>query len=228
MKTIELLKKLEGKPVFKVQDIERICNCKREYAKLILYRLRKRGLIKRVTRNVYTLKESIWVIASNITYPSYISFWSASYFYGYTEQIVNTIQLATYKKRGPILFENYLIKFIPIKYLFGFRKLRTENGSLFIAEPEKLLIDAFLKPEECGNFSEILKIYKNSKISEEKVVRYLKMIKKESVVRRVGYLLEKIKGIDISKHFSFGKNYLLLNPFSKSWKKIDAKWRVKI
>jgi predicted transcriptional regulator of viral defense system len=228
MKAIELLRKLESKPVFRVQDIERICLCERSYAKIILHRLKEKGLIKKVTRNVYTTKDDIWVVASNIAIPCYISFWSASYFFGYTEQIVNTIQLATTFRKNPINFEGYTIKFIPIKEFFGFKKIRTENGDVFMVEPEKLLIDAFLKPEECGNFGEILKIYENAEISEEKVVGYLKKVNKQSIIKRAGYLLEKIRGIDISDNFELDRNYVILDLFSQRWKKINSKWRVKI
>ncbi len=228
MRTIELLRKLQSRPVFRVQDIERIRMCERSYAKLVLHRLKEKGLIKRVTRNVYTTKDDIWVVASNIALPCYISFWSASYFLGYTEQIVNTIQLATTFRKNSINFEGYTIKFIPMEHFFGFRKIRTENGEIFMVESEKLLIDSFLKPRECGNFDEIVKIYENAEISEEKVVEYLKRVNRQSIVKRVGYLLEKIRGIDISENFDLDRNYVILNPFSSAWKKTDSKWRVKI
>ncbi len=228
MKIVQLLKKLEKKPVFRVQDIERICLCDRNYTKLVLYRLKQKNLIKRVTKNIYTTKDDIWVIASNIVNPCYISFWSASYFFGYTEQIVNTIQVATTIKKNSINFEGYIIKFVPIKEFFGFRKIRTDSGEVFIVEPEKLLIDTFLVPKECGNFDEIIKIYENAEISVKKVVEYLKKIEKQSIIKRVGYLLEKIKGIDISDDFELNKNYVILNQFSRKWKKINSKWRVKI
>jgi len=228
MKTIELIKKLDVLSVFRIQDIERLCQCKREYARLILHRLTEKNLIKRIMRNVYTTKDNISVIASNIYYPNYISFWYASYFFGYTDQIINTVQVATTKIKKQINFENYKIKFIPIKEFFGYKKIRTKEGTIFIVENEKLLIDAFLRPKECGNFDEIKKIYENSKISEKKIVQYLKRVNKLSIIKRVGYLLEKIRDIDISDKFKLDKNYVILNPFSKKWKKIDSKWRIKI
>ncbi len=228
MKTIELLDKLRAKPVFSVQDIERITYCDRNYAKQILNRLKKRKLIKQVRRNVYTTKDNIFVIASNILYPAYISFWSASYFLGYTEQIVNTIQVVTTKKTKSIRFENYDIKFIPTKHFFGYKKIRTNEGDILIVEDEKLLIDALLKPNECGNFDEIKKIFKNAHISTEKIIEYLKKTNNQTLIKKVGFLLEKIKGLDISKSFKLDRNYILLNPFSKHWITINNKWRVKL
>lgn len=227
MKTIELLGKLRDKPVFKIQDVERIAYCDRNYAKQIVNRLKKKRLIKQVRRNVYTTGDNIFVIASNIVYPSYISFWSASYFLGYTEQIVNTIHIAMTRRIRPIKFNGYEIKFIPLKHFFGYKKIRTNDGELFIVENEKLLIDAFLKPTECGNFDEIEKMFDGVEISEEKIINYLKKTSSQTIIKKVGFLLEKIKGLDISKSFRMDKNYILLNPFSKQWRTTNSKWRVK-
>lgn len=228
MKTIEILEKLRTKPVFRIQDIERIAFCDRKYAKLIASRLKKRKLIKRVTKNVYTTKDNIFVIASNITYPSYMSFWSASYFLGYTEQIINTIQIATTRRMKPIEFDDYKIEFVNMKHFFGYKKIKTSEGEIFLVEDEKLLIDAFFKPEKCGNFDEIEKIFVNADISRDKIISYLKKVKNQMIIKRVGFLLEKTKGIDLSKPFKLDKNYVFLNPFSKKWKTTNAKWRIKI
>ncbi len=228
MKTIELLDKIRSKPVFRIQDIERIAYCNQSYAKQILNRLKKKKLIKQITKNRYTTKDNIFVISSNITFPSYISFWSAASFLGYTEQIVNTIQVATTRKAKPINFEGYKIKFIPIKnYFFGYKKISANEGDIFIAEDEKLAIDCLLRQKELGNMDEIENIFENAKISKDKIIEYLKKINKQSIIKRAGFLLEKKKSIDIHKEFNLDNNYILLNPTSKKWKGINTKWRVK-
>ena len=228
MKTVNLLDKLRTKPVFTIQDIERISGCDRRYAWLIVNRLLKNKLIKRVRRNLYTTKTDIFVIASNILTPSYISFWSASYYLGFTEQIVNTIFVATTRKAKTIEFEGYKIEFVPVKDFFGFSKIRTNEGELFIADNEKLLIDAFIRPNKCGNFDEIVKIFENAEVNKNKIIDYLKQTRKQSLVKRVGYLLEKTKGINVSPFFNLDKNYVFLNPFMKKSKKVNAKWRVRV
>lgn len=101
-------------------------------------------------------------------------------------------------------------------------------GIFFLVEDEKLLIDAFLRPKECGNFDEIRKIYENAKISEKKVVEYLRRVGRQSIIKRVGFLLEEVRGIDLSDKFHLDRNYVILNPFYKKWKRINPKWRVKI
>ena len=228
MKAIELLERLREKPVFRLHDIERFEKCSREYAWQVLNRLTKRGLIKRVAENAYTTKSDINVIASNLTYPCYMSFWYASYYLGYTEQIVNTVQVATTAKKRSVDFENYRIKFIPIGHFFGYRKIISSEGEMFIAENEKLLIDAFLRPKECGNFDEIVKMFENAKVSEEKMAEYLKKIGLQSIIKRVCFLLEREKGMDMSGEFRPDKNYAILDQFSNKWNEINSKWRLKV
>ena len=227
MNSIKLLEQLKEKAVFNISDIERITSSNGKYAKVILSRLKKRNLIKHLSKNLYTTNENIYLISSNLVYPSYISFWSASAFLGYTEQILKNIQIATTRKIKEINFEGYCIKFIKIKEFFGFKKINTEKGDIFVAEDEKLIIDSLLRYKELGNFDEIKKVFESSKIKKEKIIDYLKRINNQTLLKRVGYLLDKIKKIDLSDEFKLDKNYILLNPFSKKWKKINSKWRIK-
>ena len=226
MKERELMEKLKEKAVFAVQDIQRIGDFSREYAKLVANRLVKRKLIKKITKNSYTVKKDILVAASNLKIPSYVSFWSASSYYGFTEQILKVITIACARKIKPIMFEGYRIKFIEVKDLFGYKKMRTEQGEIFMVDQEKLLIDGLMRFRAMGNFDEIEKVFQKAKISGEKCVEYLKRIKNLSLIKRVGYLLEKYKGIDIAKEFKMDRNYVYLNQFSKKRERTNAKWRV--
>ncbi len=226
METIKLIEKLKNKTVFNLNDISKINYCSKEYSKIILNRLVKRKLVKKITKNKYTLKENIYVIASNLKSPSYISFWSASSYLGYTEQILNTIQVATTNRYNDLEFEKNKIKFIQLKDFFGYKKQQTDEGEIFIAETEKLIIDCLLRQKEMGNFDEIIKVFKKAKISKSKVIKFLKRIKNQSLIKRVGFMLEKYKNIDISDEFELDTNYIKLNLFSKTNKNKSSKWRI--
>lgn len=228
MKSIVLIEKLREKVVFNISDIERLTRSNHKYSKLILNRLKKANLIKKITKNVYTTNTNPYIISCHIKTPSYISLWSASSFLGYTDQMPKIIHIISPVRAKEINFNNYKISFIRLNKFFGYKKVKTKEGELFIAENEKLLIDAFLKYKEMGNFDEILNIIKNAEISKEKLIVYLKKINNQSVTKKIGYSLEKERAIDISKQFKFDNNYVILNPFEKKWEGINAKWRVKI
>ncbi len=230
MNTIKLLNNLEERPVFRIEDVQKITGRGRKYSTMIIHRLKARNLIKMVTKNRYTTKDEICLIASNLIYPSYISFWSASAFLGYTEQMPSIIQVAVTRKTKSINFEGYKIKFIKLssKEFFGYRKIQSDFGPIFIAENEKLIIDAVNKQRECGNFAEIEAIIQNAEVDTKKLINYLNLINRNALTKRVGYLLEKTKGVDISDKFELNKNYTTLDQFSKRWSKINSKWRIKI
>ena len=226
MHSIELLEKLRNKAVFGVQDIQRIADCSRPHAEQLLLKLLKKNHLRRVRRNAYTAKDSIHVIASNIVFPSYISFWSASSYLGYTEQIVNAVQVATMRSVRPLDFDGNRIQFIRMGHFFGYRKLRTSEGEIFIADDEKLMIDAYLRPKACGNFDEIRKIYENADIDEAKLAGYLKRIGSQTLIKQVGCLLERTRGTDLSRRFTLDRNYAVLDPFSRRQEGTDHKWRI--
>ena len=86
MKKIELLKELEKYPVFNIKKIRDISGKDSNYAKLLVYRLKKDNLIYEIEKNKYTLQNDIFVIASRLIWPSYISLWSALNYNKLTEQ----------------------------------------------------------------------------------------------------------------------------------------------
>lgn len=229
---MDLREYIAAKPVVDSISIKKILGSSTPYVLLAISRLQKRGLLKRITRNKYTSSgKSIYTIATNLYIPSYLSFWSASQYLGCTEQILNTVQVATTRRRKDILFENYRIKFVVLakRHFFGFRKILTSEGPIFIAEPEKLCIDALLRPKEMGNFEEIIKLLNGVQINTNKMVEYLRIIGNTSLSKRMGFLMEKYKGKDISSFIMIkDNNYVSLNPFRKKTSKNIPKWRLRI
>ncbi len=225
-----LLEQLRSKPVVTLATVKKIVGGSNQYASLVLARLAQKNLLRRITRNKYTALDNIYVIATNLYFPSYLSFWSASHYLGYTEQIVNTLQVVTTSRRETIRFEGYTIKFIvlPRKYFFGFQKMATEQGAVLVAENEKLLLDALLRPGELGNFDEIINILQRADLKREKIVAYLKRIDNSSLIKRAGYLLEKYKGWNLSAEFKIkDRNYVSLDPSIKKVTTLNTKWRIK-
>jgi predicted transcriptional regulator of viral defense system len=200
-----------------------------QYAYNLLYKLHKKNELKKITKGNYTKTNDIFYISTNLFSPAYLSFWSASYFKGYSEQIVNELQVVVTKRHKKIEFENYSLLFINFskKLFFGFEKIKFGSNFIFVVDDEKLLIDSLLREDLMGNFDEIIKVVKKTSIVQEKIINYLKKINNKSLNKRIGFLLEKYKQIDISKKIDFkDKNYVNLSNFLDC-KKINKKWMVK-
>ena len=195
MKRINLIRKLERYTVFNLKTLKQIIEKDNNYAKLVLYRLKNDKLIFEIEKNKYTVNKDPNIVASNIIWPCYISFWSALRYYNITEQlphIINVITTRTRKKKE-INFRGTKIIFTKIKpkYFFGYRKERYHDFNIFIADKEKALIDSALFKKI--SFSEICSTVKGSidDIDKDLLVSYLIKIGNKALIKRFGFLLDK-------------------------------------
>jgi predicted transcriptional regulator of viral defense system len=224
---MEERKWLKSRPVVHFNEVARRAGSV-GYARLLMHRLVRAGKVRQVGRGAYSASSNIFAIASNLHYPSYISFISASYLYGLTQAIPLAVYVATAKKHKETEALGYKLKFVRLGSVWGFRKERQGEEDVFVADLEKLMIDAFLKPECMGNFQEIENVFANApKPDVGRLKGYLQRLGSERVWRQVGHMLQKHKGIDISGLMRMGRNYYAANPFARG-RKMDGEWRLRI
>ena len=222
---IEILKNSKNS-VFTFSQLARILGKKEEYAKVFINRLAEKELF-RLERNKYTLKgTNPFLIASNIIFPSYISFISAYSYYNLTTQLPRTFFVVSLKQRKPISFDSNLIQFVKFEKFrfFGFKREIIEGKFVFVAEIEKAILDSLYLPRYCS-ISETFFALKNAKLDLKKLFRYSKEMKSVAVIKRLGYLLE-ISGIDSSEIKTSFKNYSLLNPNLPKKGEKNEKWKL--
>lgn len=232
MKAIEILDTLRNsdKPVFTSNDISKLTGKDKEQTKTLLYRLTQRKLIKPVERGKYYLDAHPFAVASNIIFPSYISFLTALNYYDITTQISQIIFVVTVKSKRKINFENYNVNFIKMsrKRFFGYKRERFHGKFLFIGELEKVILDSLYLPEYCP-ITETFEAVKNETIDLNKLISYAIGMNSSVVVKRLGYMLD-IRGIHIYDRVKdkINKKFDLLNPhFSKVGTRSE-KWKLVI
>ena len=215
--------------VFDTKILNYFINKSRKYINLYSYRLRKNLKIHRIEKNKYSVYDDPFLIASRITWPSYISCWSALNFHKMTEQIPQTIQVITVKDKKPIKFFHTRIQFIKIKKenFFGFKKINYNDFEIFIADKEKTLIDCLLLKKV--SFPEIKEILnENVKIlNVSKIIRYLKIINNSSLTKRLGFLLENLDYEvykKLKKHIDL--TYTTLDYSRQNKGRKNKKWRL--
>ncbi len=231
MKAMEIIQVMEKmhKAVFTIKDVAKIANKTLGYSSLMLFRLKKRGLILEVEKGKYALKETNnYAIASNLAYPSYISFLTAFSYYNMITQIPKKIQIVCLKSKKKTSFDGYDLKFIKMKQnrFFGYKREKVSQGFIFIAEIEKAIIDSLFLPKYCP-IDDTYKAFKEMEsINTEKLIDYALKMKKDIVLKRLGYLLEKL-GIDIYDKIKNSINYKydFLDIISKKGKK-NKKWKL--
>ena len=118
-------------------------------ARVLCSRYYSKGLLIRIKRNIYVLKErwerltdeELYGLANIIQVPSYISLTTALSYFNYTTQIQQDyVESVSVMRTQEKTIEGISFTFSKIseKYYQGFRR---HNG-IFIASPEKALVDA--------------------------------------------------------------------------------------
>jgi predicted transcriptional regulator of viral defense system len=212
-------------PVFSTNDIIRILGKDENYTNLYIHRLVSRGVLNRVEKGKYCfVNEDPLKIASNLLYPSYISFLTALSYYNLTTQIPIEIQVVSYKQKKPLSYENQKIAFIKFKKnnIFGFRR----DDGLLIAEPEKAIVDGIYLPKYLP-ITEIYSALQEGDFNHEKLVNYIVSIESNVAMKRLGFILESLQIPNYAKLTGkINKKYDLLNPELPVTGVKNSKWRL--
>ena len=220
MNTILLLKQLATYPVFTKIDVTRITKTTKKYARTLLSRLCKKGYIYRIERGKYSLYDDPLVFASHLTKPSYLSLWTALRYYNLTQQQPKNIFVMVTSPKKKITLPTTTINFVVTKQFWGYKTERYRDFDIFMAEPEKAIIDCLLARLSIEYVAEAIELLQNS----QKVVKYAQKTKNSSLIKRLGYLLEKYKqnAYDLKPS---DYNYVPLN-YARIKGKKDKRWRV--
>lgn len=226
MKPKELIEYLKTNNlyVFTFLDIQRAV-ANKSYAKIFVHRMINSKLIERIKKGVYALNEAdLEVVATSISYPSYISFLNALSFRNTIDQIPVDIDVVTYKYQKSLTFRGTKINFIKFKHdlIWGYAR-ENLNGVAFIAETEKAILDSlYLHRFPLRHVDEAIK-----QANIEKLVDYTIKFSIPSVAKRIGYLLDE-HGFDFYERLSNmikGKYVYLSLVKSRKGKKIK-KWLI--
>ena len=222
MRSIILLKKLENYPLFTEKDLAKIINKSPKYVKTLLYRLNKQDFIKRIERGKYTLYNDPLIFSTYIMIPSYLSLWTAFRYYNWIQQQPFEIFVVSHINKKSIRFQNTKIMFFKTKHIFGYKKERYSDFDIFIAEKEKAIIDALLfhLPIE-----DIINALEDKEIDFIKLAEYSKRTKNVSLIKRLGYILEKKKNNSCGLK-ALDNNYIPLDYLKKKKGKKDSKWKL--
>ncbi len=231
MKLLDFIRTLEAyeKPVFTVNDVSKVIDADKKYARVYLNRLKAKGVVEAVERDKYVLAGTHpYVAATNLVFPSYMSFLTALHYYRATTQIPRIIYIASTRSKKSLTLKGYSLEFIKLKKerFFGYIRERFQGKFIFVAEKEKLIVDSLFLPWYCP-VDEIYSAMGDEKLSIDTLVEYGLRMDSVVTLKRLGYLLEK-KGIDVYellKH-RLNRKYDLLNPLLPKKGEKNIKWRL--
>jgi predicted transcriptional regulator of viral defense system len=194
MKTIELSKL--NKLYFGYEDLARVLGISQASARVTASRYVRQGLLLRVKRNLYVLKErlnaagreELFLLANLGQSPSYISLATALDYYEITTQVQRDfIESIAVKRTRAIRLSSIVCRYARISssLYFGFEKRK----DFFIATPEKAFLDAMYLAS-FGRYSLDLAAIDAEKLNRNKIKQMSKKfpLKTQQFLRKNGYL----------------------------------------
>jgi predicted transcriptional regulator of viral defense system len=165
--------------------------------------------------------------------PYYIGYFTMYNYWGFTDQIPQTIYVLNTKKFSRTVIGGVRYEAIKIdqKKYYGIKKIMIEGEEVSISDKERTLVDMIYKP--IGSFESLLLVIKNNlkKIDLLLFIDYLKQFPVVSIRRRAGYLLEKVGCSPVSlrelrKSIGLGKTFVALDPAGPRSGKINKEWGI--
>lgn len=174
----------------------------RRQAYRLIARLKAEGLVDEIEKGKFLLlgleQERVLsnplFIASHLVAPSYVSYWSALHFYGFTEQVPLTTFVATTKKKRPVTFRDFRFRFVTVKphKFFGYRREMVGDLPVVVADEAKSIVDSLNLPRYAGGVAEVAKALRAAleMVDVPTLVEYANRMEDKSLGSRLGYLLE--------------------------------------
>jgi len=181
---------------FGCEDIAKALGISADSAKVTASRYAKKGILVRVKRNMYILRD-VWkaagreekfVLANLGQVPSYISLMSALDYYEITTQVQRDFfESVAIKRTKEIYIDGSIFRYIKVNsaLYFGFKK----EKDFFIATPEKALVDAFYLMSY-GRYALDISALSTEKLDGEEIRRISKdfPLKTQNMLKKYGYL----------------------------------------
>lgn len=228
--------KSEDLLVFGVDEIKALSGWEKTRIHNTLSNLNRKGHIVRIKKGIYTLEDhlfdNLFGVMTDAVKPSYISFWTALSYHGFTEQQVSMIQLVSTKQFDDFEVRDKKVEISTFKpeRFFGYEDI----GGAVMANKEKSLVDSLFMPRKCGGLKEYIKCLKNGyrRLDTDMFREYIIEFGNRSLVSRMGYLLESLdladkEYLDKLKE-KRSESYVLLNPHGDSIEAHDSDWNIKI
>jgi len=209
--------------VFQAKDAQLLLELSSTQAYNLLKALKRKKAIQKAGKYFILTGTDELVAATSLHFPSYLSFWSALSYYGFTDQLPKTIFIASSRYHSKMKSFHYVT--LSRSRFFGYQLL----GKIVIAEKEKAFLDALLFPKYAGGIKEIWKclLAAQQQIKISTLIHYALKMNSKILLRRVGFLLEhlglpKNKLLPLRKRM--GQGYEKLDPSLPRKNNWNAHW----
>ena len=233
---MKYIKELSSLKLFNKKDVIYICGSTSN-ANYILKSYIEKGYITKIKKDYYVINDLVngipaankYEIACGYDDTDFISHHSVFEFYGFNNQVYNTVDVTTNTFKRDFIFDYNLYKyhksddFIQVNNISGIK----------ISTIERAIVDC-IKDSANFEYYELLECINNINIIDEnKILEYLESLNNKLLYKKVGFVLEKFKEIfNINDEFFYeckklGGNIVgYYNLQAKDSLIFNAKWRL--
>lgn len=217
------------------------------YIPTLLKKYTDAGLIVHLHKGLYALSPGLMVgppmseyeIASYITEPYMLSYWTAFAIHGLTDQILNIVYITakanrlhrSSKNKFHIYGNQYYIINVQEHLFFGEETKLLNQIPIIVSNLERTLLDGLNRPEYCGGFLEVLEAFRivQDQIDFSRLLDYSKLFG-VATIKRIGWVLEslninsqiieKLRSVPCSSEYKLDSSA----PRKGAW---NSRWRVR-
>ena len=233
-------KELVGLGVFSVTDVENMTGNKKT-AYSVLYRLMKKGFVKRIRSNMYTCVNmatgeviaSKYQIACACNETAYLSHHTAFEYHGIANQVYFDMYISSETRFSSFEFEGIGYKYVASKFSDGVICPRNTLG-IRVTDLERTVVDGIKDFEKIGGIEELLhSLMLIDYLDDQKLLKYLDAYNIQALYQKAGYILEHFKDdMQLSGSFfnycqsKIGKSTRYLMKEARETGCYNKKWRL--
>ena len=195
----------QNREIFTIEEFAEEQETTYETAKSSASRLAKNGWLTRLKPGLYLIVPLAagetsqytaheFYIAKHLADPMYVGFWSALGYHGFTEQVPQSVYVATTKRLSDKTVHDVRYHRITLadKKFFGYEQYRVAGHHVPISTPEKTLVDCADQPRHCGGIRELAKGIRTGVegYDPETVLSDARRIENGAAVKRLVYLMD--------------------------------------
>jgi predicted transcriptional regulator of viral defense system len=176
-------------------------------ARKVIRNLIRKGWLSRIVGGKYMLlppehgpenlgENNNLALAAAAVDPSYIGWWSAAAWHGFTTQKPMTVFVAVLRQTPPRSIEGSDIRFIKVtpRKFFGHRPYDVYGRSVPISSPEKTLVDCLDRPDLAGGAAELTRITDTAllELDLQELLTTAHAMKSKALLQRLGFLADLV------------------------------------
>src|SRR5271157_112585 len=196
----------EKRTIIRPSDVQAALHCTLDYTYFLLHNLEHKKWLERINKGIYQFVPAAYgypekvppanafAVGAAFVRPYYFSYYTSNSHYGFTTQMPFTLFIATTKKKPNVEWQSTNFQFVTVseRKFFGYRTENMFGVDVCMAEPEKSLVDSFDKPRYVGGTEQLARIVWRglARIDQAKLVDYALRMESNSLVQRLGFIIE--------------------------------------